>query len=127
MMKKLILFLSVTLFSLNVIFANSEFANTEFFVAQFNAVKVEVPATIRCKYAESYSIEINGRQDYLYRTSMVGDTLVISPYFKNSKVDEMKPEDVVIVLKHPQPQRIINELEINKNSLKKIKSGNLKK
>lgn len=127
MKKKLIVFLTTVLMTFNISLAKNNFASDENFVVEYNTVKLDIPAIVRCKESKEYSVEINGRQNYLYKISIMGDTLVISPYFKNSEIEKMNHEDVIITLKHPQPKKIIDEIKINEKNLKKTKSGNLRK
>ena len=64
MIKKLILFLTVTLMSVNVSFAND---SKVIYVEQFNTVKIGVPSIVRCEQSEGYSIQIDSEKDYLYK------------------------------------------------------------
>ena len=124
MIKKLILFLTITLMSFNVSFAND---SKVIYVEQFNTVKIGVPSIVRCEPSEGYSIQIDSEKEYLYKIAIIKDTLVVLPYCTSDYLHLINPEDVIITLKHPNPKKVINELKLNCNSLRKTKSGNLKK
>lgn len=116
--------MTIALFSVNVGFARK---HKQVYVEQFNSVRVGVPSIIRCSYAKEHSIEINSERDLLYKISIENDTLIVLPYSKNDNLAEIKPEDVIITLKHPNPKQLIEDVKLNNRSLtKKTKSGNLK-
>jgi hypothetical protein len=126
MIKKLILFLLVTLISFNVSFANEK--GEEMHVEQFNTVRVEIPSIIRFEKSDRYSIEIYGEKNYLYRIALKDDTLEIAPYFVYDNLQQINPEDLIVVLRHPNPRLIMQGLIINNSTLKQHKkSGSLKK
>ena len=124
-MKKIILFLTFMFLTLNVGFANS-FASKEVFIGNFNAIKIELPSIVRFEYNKECSVEINSKYDYLYKMSIIGDTLIILPYYRNIDLSEIHHEDIFITVKHPQHKKMINSLEIKKQ-LRKTKTEILKK
>ena len=127
-MKKLILFItSIMMFGM---VTARELPTEELYVGQFNAVKVNVPATIKCKISEEYSVKLKSDEIYKYKLSLVEDTLIISPVFKsNEEIYKMESDKIVVILRHPEPEKIVNNVLYDKKVLKavKTKSGNPRK
>ena len=122
-MKNLILFLTM-LFTLNV--SASNFAhNEEIYFEQFNTVVVNVPAVIRCEYANEYTLKVKSDRHYLYDYKVKNDTLIINYKFTN--MPHMEAEGYKLVIKHPNPNKVMKGLQVNKSFEMIVKSGNQKK
>jgi hypothetical protein len=100
--------------------------NEEIYVDRFNTVVVNVPATIRCEYAQEYSLIVKSEKHYLYDYTIKNDTLTINYKFQNTP--HIDAEDYILTIKHPRPGKLLEELKIETRSLKMTKkSGNQKK
>lgn len=127
-MKKFILFIA-SIMMFNFVVAN-ELPTETIYVGQYNAVKVNVPATIKCKVSEEYSVKLKSDEIYMYKLSLVNDTLIISPIFKcNEEIAKMESDKIIVILRHPEPEKIINNVLYDKKLLTvvKTKSGNPRK
>lgn len=119
-MKKLILFL-FTLFTLSFgVYGNTP--DEKIFVEQFDTVVCNVPARIRCEYSPEYSIYVKG-DNFLYSYEIKNRTLFVNPVFKNEDIQKLDPDSLYLILKHPRPNKLLNELRIDRSKFTKNKAA----
>jgi hypothetical protein len=100
--------------------------NEEIYVDRFNTVVVNVPATIRCEYAQEYSLKVESDKHYLYDYVIKNDTLTVN--YKYPNMPHIDAEEYTLIIKHPRPGKLMEEISVDVKSLKMTKkSGNQKK
>lgn len=124
-MRKLILMMLATLCAL------SNFANDESYIndQQFNAVVISIPSVVKIEKGEGYSVNVSKTTNIPCSYIVKEDTLYIKAKYYDEDVYELKHTEMTVQIKHPDPDKIFNNLVVTKDyyfkkSTSKDKSGN---